>query len=36
MTGDEYRQTACDEQDSKLPFTKIENLNALRYRGASD
>lgn len=36
MTGNDFCQTACNEQDSKPPFTKIENLTALRCRGASD
>lgn len=36
MTGNEFCQTVCEEQNSKPPFTTIENLTALRCRGVSD
>lgn len=30
MTGNDFCQIFCEEQNSKPPFTKIENLIALR------
>lgn len=30
MTGDDFCQTVCEEQSAEPPFTKIENLIALR------